>query len=360
MTVNRGLFVRNVGTVGTTPTEGRLVLAELVAETTPGVPRQGLLDQKSATVVSGTATTSPMSYDIAACTPVLNRATNEGVYIMTLTGTTNVTTTAAPGTGSRYDLIYVKQNDVDKGDASNTAVVGVLQGTASAGTPTKPYGSLPAGALVLAEALVSAGATSTNGAQVTITQVWNYTAHRGEPIPVRSAVERDVITTTGALVKRLDNGDLIEEWTGSLWRIADPSPRGILKRNYNNGTTNVSDGSWIMMDHVVADLEAGRWYEVRYKFTTSVSGTNVPIAIALRQSSTGDLSANGTDVENSGTFWTAPLSASGKTDEASFLWQAPASGTFNLKACAARAVGTGAIAVSTRRLTIRDMGRNQT
>lgn len=219
MTANRGLFVRNNGTVGTTPIEGRLVLASMLAENSLGVPRQGLLDQRATVVVSGTAN---MSYDVAACTPVLNRASNEGVYMFTLTGTTNVTTTAAPGTGSRWDLIYVKQSDLDKGDSVNTATVAVLQGTSSTGTPTKPTASLPAGAYVLAEALVNTGATATNGAQVTITQVWRYTALRGAPIPVRNTTERGEITPqVFTTVRRLDLGtSAIETYDGSSWILS--------------------------------------------------------------------------------------------------------------------------------------------
>ncbi|CCQ44306.1 hypothetical protein ARTSIC4J27_230 [Pseudarthrobacter siccitolerans] len=220
MTVNRGLFVRNNGAVGTTPIEGRLVLASLVAENAPGVPRQGLLDQKATTVVSGTTATSPLSYSVAPCTVVLNRATNEGVYLFTLTGTTTVTTTAAPSTGARWDLIYVKQNDPDKGDANNSAVLGVHSGTAAV-SPTKPTATLPAGAYVLAEALVSAGATSTSHANVTITQTWRYTAHRGHWIPVRSQAERDEITPQRDVsVRRLDQGvGVVETWNGTAWDL---------------------------------------------------------------------------------------------------------------------------------------------
>ncbi|WNO26040.1 minor tail protein [Arthrobacter phage Wildwest] len=224
MTANRGLFVRNLGTVGTTPIEGRLVMASLVAENSPGVPRNGLLDQRATTVVSGTAS---MTYSVAACNIVVNRAAGEGVYMFNLTGTTTVATTNAPGSGSRWDLIYVKQNDPDKGDANNTAVLAVLQGTSSTGTPTKPYASLPAGAYVLAEAQVSSGATATNGAQVAISQVWRYTALRGAPIPVRNTTERAEITpgslAVGVTVRRLDvsmpNLDAIERWTGSAWAV---------------------------------------------------------------------------------------------------------------------------------------------
>ena len=224
MTANRGLFVRNLGTVGTTPIEGRLVMASLVAENSPGVPRNGLLDQRATTVVSGTAS---MTYSVAPCNVVVNRAAGEGVYMFNLTGTSTIATTNAPGTGSRWDLVYVKQNDPDKGDATNTAVLAVHQGTASTGTPTKPYATLPAGAYVLAEAQVSAGATATNGAQVAIAQVWRHTALRGAPIPVRNATERAEITpgalAVGVTVRRLDvsmpNMDAVERWTGSAWAV---------------------------------------------------------------------------------------------------------------------------------------------
>lgn len=247
MTANRGLFVRNNGTVGTTPAEGRLVLAELVAENSPGVPRQGLLNQVATQVVTGTAT---MSYDVAACTPVLNRAANEGVYIMTLTGTTNVATSAAPGAGlSRWDLIYVMQHDPDKGDADNLAVVGVQEGTAAT-SPTKPTADLPAGAYVLAEALVQSGATGTNTAQVAITQVWRYTALRGAPIPVRSLTERDEITAAAmTMVRRLDiGGTPVQTYDGSIWRGGDSFLRPFGHMGRTAGFQSLSGITTVQMD----------------------------------------------------------------------------------------------------------------
>jgi hypothetical protein len=156
--------------------------------------------------------------------------------MFTLSGTTNVATTAAPGSGSRWDLIYVKQNDVDKGDTTNTAVVAVLQGT-SAASPTKPYASLPAGAYVLAEALVNTGAIGTNGAQVTITQVWRYTSLRGVPVPVRNTTERGEITATDRQeVFRLDLG-ITERYSASLSRWNCPTPLGQIAEGATTSTS---------------------------------------------------------------------------------------------------------------------------
>jgi hypothetical protein len=220
MTANRGLFVPLDGTVGTTPAEARLALAGLLTEQSAGVIREGILDQYADPLVTGAAN---MSYNVGPCNPVKVRVAGEGPYVWSLTGTTNVPTDAAPGTGSRYDLIYTKQNDTSKGDANNLAEVGVVKGLAAT-TPSKPTASLPAGALVLAEALVTAAATATNGAGVTITQVWRHTAARGAAVRVRNLTEQNEFTSPreGQQVYRLDTDETLTYakagWRGRVWR----------------------------------------------------------------------------------------------------------------------------------------------
>lgn len=216
MTVNRGPGVAKNGSAGVTTLEHRLQLAGQYAENAPGVPRSGVLAQATAVLV---AARPDMSYDIGPFQAVIARTASEGVYTPTLTGTTNVPTADAPATNSRWDLVYVKQNDIAKGDADNLAVVGVVNGTAAA-SPAKPTGSLPAGAMVLAEARIYAGTTATNGGSNTVSQVWRHTAARGADIPVRNTTERAEITSPapGQGILRLDNGSL-EVWNGSKWLV---------------------------------------------------------------------------------------------------------------------------------------------
>jgi hypothetical protein len=220
MTVNRGPGVAPIAGVGTTTVEHRLQLAGLYAENAPGVPRSGILAQATDVLVVGR---SDMSYDIGPAPLVINRTAGEGVYTPTLTGTTNVATDAAPGTNSRWDLIYVKQNDQAKGDADNAAVVGVQKGAAAA-SPVKPTADLPAGAYVIAEARIFAGTTGTSGGSNTIAQVWRHTAARGAPITIRNATERAEITapSKGQVIVRSDltqasGFGTIERWNGTSW-----------------------------------------------------------------------------------------------------------------------------------------------
>lgn len=224
MTLHRGLFVRATGTapskVGTTPNESRLALAAMFAENSPGVPRSGvILNGSFGSVIGNVVYPDPtaMKYKVDPCHVVQNRATGEGVYVFTFTGVTEVTTTPAPATGSRWDIIYVKQNDTDKGDANNSPVLGVTNGTPGA-SPTKP--SAPSGAMVLAEARIYAGTVATMEGLNTFTALYKFTALRGEPIPVRDVADRDTMAgTPGKKVMRIDRDNQIQTYSGS-WTLS--------------------------------------------------------------------------------------------------------------------------------------------
>lgn len=251
MTVNRGPGVAPIAGVGTTTVEHRLQLAGLYAENAPGVPRSGVLAQANATLVTPR---SDMSWDVSPMAAVISRTAGEGVYTPTLTGTTNVPTDPAPGSNSRWDLLYFKQNDQAKGDPDNAAVIDVIKGTALA-SPSKPYGSVPDGGLVLAEARIFAGTTGTNGGSNTTAQVWLHTATRGAPIPVRNTTERGALTVfDGLQVERLDlPGVPTETRAGGAWRL-DYADTGWINVPLQNGFTHYTAGSnWLGLRYRVKD-----------------------------------------------------------------------------------------------------------
>jgi len=262
MTVNRGPGVAINAGVGVTTLEHRLQLAGLYAENAPGVPRTGVLANGATVLVFARA---DMSWDVVPFQSVINRTASEGVYTPTVTGTVNVPTTAAPVTDSRWDLLYIKQNDVAKGDADNLAVLGVVQGVVAA-SPSKPTGSLPSGAMVLSESRIFAGTTGTNVGSNTTAQVWRHTAARGAPIPVRNATERGEITPgDGTTVRRLDlAGRPLQAWDGSNWlsgspeRIAVTTGDGTWAYNVTLTRTLNDNGSWtVSMGLLVARTSGG-------------------------------------------------------------------------------------------------------
>lgn len=227
MAVRRGLFVRKDATAGTSPQDARLALAGLTTSSSglgvvPGVLSGGFVTGMSA-----------WTYSVGHGHFVTTRGAGEGAHLFSVDGaTTTEAVSAAPASGSRYDLIWVRQRDVDLGDADSAAVVGVTSGSSS-GSPSKPYGSVPAGALVLAEAQVFAGATQTDHASVTITHVATFVAARGGVIPARNASALDALVTAAnpsgdrpVLVRLQSTGEMLEH-AGAGWQHL-PSAPGVL------------------------------------------------------------------------------------------------------------------------------------
>lgn len=198
MAVRRGTYVRKDATAGTSPQDARLAVAGLVTGAGDLAAQPGVI---SGCVVSGMAA---WTYSVGAGHFASTRGASDGAVVAAVDGaTTTSAVAAAPATGSRWDLIWLRQRDVDNGDADSQAVVGVTQGV-SGGSPTKPYGSVPAGALVVAESQVAAGATQTSHANVTITQVAPIIAARGGFAQATTVAERNRAsygtTTVPALV----------------------------------------------------------------------------------------------------------------------------------------------------------------
>lgn len=213
----KGLFVRS-GTVGTQPVEGRKSLAGLLVPSSVLGARQGILPAPGDPLrVTGTA---GWEYSVNAGHVATSRSDADGSTLFGNDGTTlTPAVSAAPGSGSRYDLIYMRHLDPDQGEGDPTVVVGVVEGTAS-GTPVKP--AVPAGAVVVAEALMAAGATSTNHANVTITQVLGKTVARGGIIPVANATERDALPMWEGLYADQADTDQLYRCDGTAWEVRGP------------------------------------------------------------------------------------------------------------------------------------------
>jgi hypothetical protein len=274
MAGSKGLFVRQNGAVGTTPLEGRRAIGGMFVRNSATAPRSGLLNPPDVVV----SATPGWSYSLAPINPAINRTADEGLYVFSFEGTTTVATDPSPGADSRWDLIYVKHNDMEKGDADNLPVLGVVKGTPSS-SPSKPTGSLPGGALVLAEARIYAGSTSTQDALNTLTQVFPYTALSGAPLKVRDKADRDTITTPklGQRVIRLDRDNFVQTYTGvgtSGWEYKDAPKRTYYAVNGTNFTNTTGTTSRVVATAVTATKPYAR------RMTLGGQGTMINAALS--------------------------------------------------------------------------------
>lgn len=207
----------------TSALEARLAQGGLLAVDGSGAldVRTGVLHGPGSTaVVSGTSSTSPWRYQVAAHNPVMSRGAANGAYLAAHEAAAFADTTAPPASNSRIDVIWSKQQDSQAGIPTPDGVIGFIvgctQGSAAA-SPVAP--AIPVGAVELARAVVLSTATGgTSGTGTTITHTGRQTVARGAPIPVRNQTERDAMTPfAGMLVSRLDLGGILEQYSGSAW-----------------------------------------------------------------------------------------------------------------------------------------------
>lgn len=206
--------------LGTLPVDARLAISALISDdgSAPLAVRQGVFFDGGAAAVTGTTDTGAglMSYQLRACSLAfyLLGTVASGTVLLANAGNLKVTTTDAPGSNSRIDVIWVQQRvtSTDGGSgAINTPILGVTQGTPAA-SPTVP--AIPTGAFALAQSVVTSGTTQTS--TCVITQVFNWTCTAGSPIPCRNSTEMAALTPyLGMQVMRLDQNARIHTYDGT-------------------------------------------------------------------------------------------------------------------------------------------------
>lgn len=193
MALRHGLFVSGAAGGVTAPQDARLALAALLSG-------PGLLNGGS---VSGSTSGPNMKYTIATGAFVTQRGVlaTDGLYVVPNDGpVTQDSGAPAPSSGTRWDLVWVRQPNAfgsdGFGDPNSDPTFGVTVGTA-ASTPAKPYATVPAGALVLAESLV--GTSIANASLATISQVAAITAPVTLPATPTPARRRNATSALGSI-----------------------------------------------------------------------------------------------------------------------------------------------------------------
>jgi len=229
MTAFKGLgtYGNAVGVV--TPLDHKLADAALLAKASGNLIRPGLFWGGNATIVTGTA---GMAYSIIAYTCGTTRSATAGAVIGGNDGVLSVSTTAAPGSNSRYDVVYHWHREYSLDGTDSNPVIGVIQGTAAASPSVPSLAAFP-GAIALATILVPAGVTATNSG-TTITQTAPFTASAGGIFPVRNQTEKLALTIPAGQHVWVIDSQNEEAWDGTNWR-GGPWINGTLTAGWTSG-----------------------------------------------------------------------------------------------------------------------------
>lgn len=213
----------------------RRSLAGTVAKSAAGVLRKGILPINTTNLLSGTAT---MVINVATHVAVLDR---NGAVFMPNEGVTPVTLSSAPGSGSRWSVIFDKQRETDApfADAVNGPQIDKVESTTSLAAARA---LLPAGALEIGYAQVNAGSANTLAGGVTITETVPYTAMAGGVVNVRNSTELDAwVPIEGSLAWLMDSAVMMVRKSGG-WALSAP----IDARNTHVGVGGVANGTALL------------------------------------------------------------------------------------------------------------------
>ena len=321
MTATKGLGTTGNAAGTVTPLDHKMAQLGLIAKSAPNTIRAGVFWDGNATIVSGKAN---MSYDVRAFAAVLSRGATAGAVLLTNDGTYNVATTAAPGSNSRYDVVYLWQREYSLDGTDSNPVIGVVQGTPAA-SPTVPSLAAYPGAIELARILVPSGVTATNSG-TTITQKAKFTAAAGGVIPFRSATERDEDTYQEGQQGWLIDVDLLQTYSGSSW-----TP-GVVAAQANttvSTTGSIVAGSMSSIPTIPLTLAVTAASACRVKvvvrFQALVNAANSGFSIGVKATGATTITPTATTLDTFQHYTTAT-----QLDYASFEW----SMLLNLNACA--------------------------
>lgn len=203
----------------TDATELRKDLAGLIVRDVNGNARPGVFFRNTTPFVTGR---SDMKYDVGIFHGASVRG--GGPLFQANDGVQTISTTTAPLSNQRYDIIYFKQNEnaAPYADADAQAQLAVYQG-ATAASPDLPtalaaLASAKPGAVPLYSALIPSTATGTNSAGVVIKEICDFTATTGGVVPFRTLPEMKLWTTAVQGQRARIIGSKGQwEWDGAAW-----------------------------------------------------------------------------------------------------------------------------------------------
>lgn len=296
MVARSGMFVAPVpGTtpVGMAPIDGRLAFSAVIG-TVAQLASGGAVTQSA----------SLMTYAVAAAVWQLPDATNAAATFLSATDAVTLTGTAGPGTGSRIDIIVVKQNNIENGDADSRVNVTLVAGVA--GSPGVAPAT-PSGAYLYASIAVPTSAANSSACTVTIPRPTKYA-----PMEIQSTTLALLNTVTGAtgqtaIVTTDTNNNGLYFWNATAWKAAGSGLQLM--------TPSSVSGTGVSLTGAAVVFAGSSAISVNGCFTTAYDNYVIKINVTSKTAAGGMtmvLRVGGVD-NTAASYFTQVLSGSGST-----------------------------------------------
>lgn len=178
---------------------------------------EGVLPPAATSLQVTQSSPNAMTVDVAvgSCVVTGDDQANQGKYLVKSEAIETVNIGAAPGSGSRHDLVVVQVRDPNAtGPAGDDVIIDVIAGTPS-GSPVDP--SLPDSALPLARVRVPSGTGSITNALI------DDLRDNSKLVAIQNIQDLDNVSISG-----LANGNLLRYNSGTTtWEPAAPNTLGL-------------------------------------------------------------------------------------------------------------------------------------
>ncbi len=229
-----------------------------------------------------------MSVDVAAGVAVVTGDDQifQGKYLVRMEAADTLTIAAAPGSGSRHDLIVLQVRDSNSGvGANDDAILDVILGTPGS-SPVDP--AIPDTALVLARVRVPAGTGSIINSLI-------------DDLRVRTTANFDSVPDGSITSAKIANGAIVDADVNAsaaigLSKLATGALPSAIKVNASNFTNSVVPSDAVFT--IPGDLTTGA-KNVRYYFETTRTISNVIVSVGTAPTGASaifDVNKNGTTI----------------------------------------------------------------
>lgn len=146
-------------------------------------------------------------------------------------------------------------------------------------------------------------------------------------------------------------------WDATKWSLKSVDAGGVMAWQGSQASVTGITGTWMVVAIQQLAAKAGRTYRLAARVNTlCIGAANIAYAMEVRKSAPNDSSNAGPAVDDSGTFYTAPVAGQGSIGLGEWFYRPTVDETVNLKLVSTRAAGSSPFDIQQPRLNVFDVG----